>query len=339
MEKQSPPEVNPCASVASDRAGSGGPSLRRIRVQERSRNLATILRVSFRIAAAQYPVTALESFEAYAAKLNTWFEEAVLGGAKLIVFPEYASLELTAFMEPAGQQDIARQLVELQALLPAVLELHASMARKHGVYALAGSYPVLEGARYLNRAHFFGPDGRMAHQDKIVMTRFEREEWGISGGAELRAFDTEFGRVGVSICYDVEFPLIVRALCDSGADLLLVPSCTQFESGYQRVRVGARARALENQCYAVQSPLIGQAPWTYALEQATGAAGVFAPIESRFSDDGVIAEGVTDAPGWVYADLDLEALRESRRDGETLNSRDWNESATIGGVKVSLEKF
>lgn len=295
--------------------------------------------MSFRVAAAQYPVTALENFEAYAAKLNAWFEEAALGGAKLIVFPEYASLELTAFMEPAGQQDIARQLVELQALLPAVLELHASLSRQHGVYALAGSYPVLEGARYLNRAHFFGPDGRMAHQDKIVMTRFEREEWGISGGTTLRAFDTEFGRVGVSICYDVEFPLIVRALCDGGAELMLVPSCTQFESGYQRVRVGARARALENQVYTVQAPLIGQAPWTYALEQATGAAGVYAPIEARFSSDGVIARGEVDVPGWVYADLDLEALRESRRDGETLNTRDWSESLGFSGATVEIEKL
>ncbi len=294
--------------------------------------------MSFRIAAAQYPVSALADFDDYAEKIGAWFQDAADGGANVIVFPEYASLELTSFMK-ADVNDIAGQLVELQTALPGVIELHANLARAHNLYALGASYPVFEGGRYLNRAHFFAPDGRALHQDKIVMTRFEREEWGISGGTELRVFDTEFGRVGVSICYDVEFPLIARAQVNAGADALLVPSCTQFATGYHRVRVGARARALENQCYAVQSPLIGQAPWTYALEQATGAAGVFAPIESRFSDDGVIAEGVTDATGWVYADLDLEALRESRRDGETLNSRDWNESATIGGVKVSLEKF
>lgn len=294
--------------------------------------------MSFRVAAAQYPVGALEDFDAYAAKITTWFQAAADGGADVIVFPEYASLELTSFLR-ADMMDIAGQLVELQSVLPGVIDLHTNLARRHGLYALGGSYPVRHGTHYVNRAHFFAPDGRVAHQDKIVMTRFEREEWGISGGSELRVFDTDFGRVGVSICYDVEFPLIARAQVDRGADVILVPSCTQFATGYHRVRVGARARALENQCYAVQAPLIGQAPWTYALEQATGAAGVFAPIEARFSDDGVIAEGVTDVPGWVYADLNVESLRESRRDGETLNARDWAESTEFLGANVDLEKF
>ena len=295
--------------------------------------------MKFKVAAAQYPVTALSGFDAFAHKLEAWVKDAVSHGANLLVFPEYASLELTSFMPPDVQADIGKQLVELQPLLPDVLEVHANLARAHGVYVLGASYPVRDGNRYVNRAHFFSPSGQVLHQDKIVMTRFEREEWGISGGSSLRVFDTAFGRVGVTICYDVEFPLLCRPLVDHGVDVLLTPSCTEGVTGFHRVRVGARARALENQCYAVQAPLIGEAPWSYALERGTGAAGVFGPIEARFGADGVIAEGTLNEPCWVYADLDLDLLRESKRDGETLNSRDWAETTGFAGVTLEAVKL
>ena len=295
--------------------------------------------MTFKVAAAQYGVEALPDFESFGVKLEGWVKEAVSHGANLLVFPEYASLELTSFLPDEDQRDIARQLVALQSLLPGFLEAHAAYAKAHGVYIVAGSFPVLDGGRYLNRAHVFSPSGAMQFQDKIVMTRFEREEWGISGASSLRVFDTDFGRLGVTICYDVEFPLLCRALVDRGADVLLAPSCTEGLTGFHRVRVGARARALENQVYAVQAPLVGEAPWSYALERGTGAAGVFAPIEARFASDGVIAEGRLGEPGWVYADLDLERLRESRRDGETLNSRDWAESTVFDAVNVETLKL
>ncbi len=74
------------------------------------------------------------------------------------------------------------------------------------------------------------------------MTPFERD-WGISGGAPLRVFDTALGKIAVLICYDSEFPLLARALAEAGAEVILVPSCTERVSGFHRVRTGSMARA------------------------------------------------------------------------------------------------
>jgi predicted amidohydrolase len=75
----------------------------------------------------------------------------------------------------------------------------------------------------VNRARFFAPDGSRAYQDKQIMTRFERYEWGIVSGEGLRVFETALGRLGILICYDAEFPLLARALVEAGIDILMVP--------------------------------------------------------------------------------------------------------------------
>ncbi|MEM8754291.1 MAG: nitrilase-related carbon-nitrogen hydrolase, partial [Pseudomonadota bacterium] len=158
-----------------------------------------------------------------------------------------------------------------------------------------------------------------------IMTRFEREEWGIGPGGPLRVFDTALGRIGVLICYDCEFPLLARAMIDAGAEVLLVPSCTDAETGYSRVRVGAMARALEGQCVTVQAPTVGEAAWSPAVDVNYGRAGVFGPPDWGFPPSGVLAEGPLNEPGWTVAEVDLEAIRNVRRDGETLNLRHWEE--------------
>lgn len=278
-----------------------------------------------KIALSQYPVEYLASRDAWGAKLDRLVGEAADAGAHVLVFPEYASMELTSLFAPEVQADVRLQLPELQALLPTFLDAHREVARRRGVYVLAGSFPVREGDRYVNRAHFFSPDGRTEHQDKLVMTRFEAEEWGVSASEGLKVFETEVGKIGVNICYDAEFPPLARALAEAGADLLLVPSATEAITGYHRVEIGARARALENQFYAAHAPLVGTAPWNEAIDVNTGAAGVYGPIDHGFSPagDGVVVKGPLNLGGWVYADLDLDRLRAVRENGVTLNSRDW----------------
>ena len=100
-------------------------------------------------------------------------------------------------------------------------------------------------------------------------------------------FDTALGRIGVLICYDSEFPLLARAQIEAGAQLLLVPSCTDSLHGYWRVRLAAQARALEGQCYAIQAPLVGNAEWSPAIDINRGAAGIFGPPDGAFPDDGI----------------------------------------------------
>ena len=155
------------------------------------------------------------------------------------------------------------------------------------------------------------------------MTRFEAEAWGVSAGAGPQVFETPWGRLGISICYDAEFPKHVRAQVEAGAWLVLVPSCTDSLHGWNRVRLGAQARALENQCFVAVAPTVGEAPWSAALDRNRGFAAVFGPVDRGFPEDGVIARGALDAPGWVFATLDPARIETVRREGQVLNHRDW----------------
>src|SRR5690606_29656539 len=183
----------------------------------------------------------------------------------------------------------------------------------------------LDDGRYVNRALVCAPDGRYDWQDKQIMTRFERETWGIASGSGLKVFDTALGCFAINICYDAEFPLLARAQCAAGAKLLLVPSCTDTAAGYHRVRIGCQSRALENQCIVVQSPLVGEAPWSAAIDVNVGAAGVFGPPDHGFPDDGVLAVGEMSQPQWLHADIDLAAVSAVRAQGQAFNFRHWDE--------------
>jgi len=279
----------------------------------------------FTVAAAQYPVDRLDSWDAFAAKLSRWVAEAATAGAELAVFPEYGAMEL-ASLDAATMGDLAGSLAGVADLVERVDVLHADLAARHGLHLLAASVPVrLAGGAYVNRARLFTPSGKVGAQDKLIMTRFEREQWGIAPGGPLRLFDTALGRIGIAICYDSEFPLIARALVEAGCELLLVPSCTDSLHGYWRVRVGAQARALEGQMIAVHSPTVGEASWSPAVDVNRGAAGVYGPPDLGFPDDGVIAMGREGEPGWTFARVDLAAVALARAEGAVLNSRHWAE--------------
>lgn len=281
--------------------------------------------VSWRVAAAQYPVDRPNGWAAYEAKLARWVAEAAAGGAALAVFPEYGAMELAA-LDPATMGDLAASIDSVSRLLPQVDALHARLAAEHGLHVLAASAPRrLADGTVRNTARLFAPNGKVAMQDKRVMTRFEREQWGVTGGEGLTVFDTALGRLAVLICYDSEFPLLARAAVEAGAEVLLVPSCTDTLHGYWRVRIGAQARALEGQCFAVQAPTVGEAPWSPAVDVNRGAAGVYGPPDRGCPEDGVLALGTEGAAGWVYADLDLALVAQLRADGSVLNTRHWPE--------------
>ncbi|MGD9511568.1 MAG: carbon-nitrogen hydrolase family protein [Geminicoccaceae bacterium] len=288
-----------------------------------------------KVAAAQYPIDRLEGWQAYEAKLAGWVKGAVEEGAQLLVFPEYGAMELASLYPEPVPGDLLAQLPAVASLEERVVELHRALARRHGVYILGASLPAAAGEeRFHNRAWLYGPDGRSAYQDKIVMTRFEREEWGVSGGSGLRLFDTAFGRLGVCICYDVQFPLLARGLVEAGAELILVPSVTETLHGYWRVRTGAQARALENQCYVVHAPVVGEAPWSPAVDVNRGAAAAYGPPDKGFPPDGIVTIGELDRPGWIHAELDLDLVATVRADGMVLNHRHWPEQVNATTAEV-----
>ncbi len=281
---------------------------------------------SVRVAAAQYPIDELADLSGFEMKLSRWVAEAVGEGAELLVFPEYGAMELTSLAGRKVAADLVASIAAMQEVMGEVDALHAALARRHRVHILASSAPLRQtDGRYADTARLFAPSNGVGIQQKLILNRFEREKWRIAAGEGLRVFDTALGLIGIALGYDAEFPLIVRALAAAGAEIILVPSCTDTLAGYNRARIAAAARAVENQCYVVHSPTVGEARWSPAVGENIGAAGFFAPPGRGFPDDGIIAVGEPNLPGWVHAALDLERLAMARRAGEVLNSRQWDE--------------
>lgn len=279
---------------------------------------------ALRLALMQYPVERPDSVASWGAKLDRWLAEARDQGAGLAVLPEYACVELGSALAgkaPAGE---AEELAAMVEAAPRILDRMREAAMAAGLWLLPGTLPQRDAdGAVRNRAPLIAPDGRLAFQDKHAMTRFEAERWGVTAGAPPRVFDTPWGRIGISICYDSEFPDHVRAQVEAGAWLILAPSCTDTPHGFNRVRVSAAARALENQCFVAVSPTVGEAPWSAALDRNRGRAAVLGPIDRGFPEDGVIAEGVPDRPQWLLADLDPARIATVRREGAVFNHRDW----------------
>jgi predicted amidohydrolase len=295
--------------------------------------------MNLRIAAAQFAVFAPASWEDYEQRFEILVHEAATSGAQLLAFPEYASLVLAA-IDTRPDRTPSEEVTVLQGLRDAYLALHRKLATRHQVYLLAGSFPwEVRTGRFHNRAWLCSPDGGADFQDKLIMTRFEREEWNISAGSELKVFTTALGRVGVDICYDIEFPLLARTQAEAGAQLLLAPSCTDTLAGFHRVRIGAQARALENQCIVVQAPLVGDAAWSAAIDVNVGSAGIYGPPDRGFPNDGVLASGRMNEACWVYADVDLSAVETVRSTGQVLNHRHWREQLTPGFVTAAVHKL
>jgi predicted amidohydrolase len=292
-----------------------------------------------RVAAWQYPIDRHATFADWRAKLERTAAETVAAGASLLVMPEYSAMELTSVLTADEQATLATQLAAIQRLSADYLAALSAVARAHRLAIVGGSFPERAGDAFYNRLRVIGPGGEAVLVEKLQMTRFEREQWGIAGGSAQPVIELADGlRLGVAICYDAEFPLIVRRLVEAGANVIAVPSCTDTLAGYHRVRVACAARALENQCYVVQAPTVGLAPWSIALDENVGAAGVFAPCDRGFPDDGVVALGPLDRSHLLIAELDLARIDQVRRDGQVLGHRDWERAAHLAGI-VTLEKL
>jgi predicted amidohydrolase len=288
---------------------------------------------TLQIAAAQYPIGEPKSLLEWEDKICDWVEAGAETGAQLLVFPEYAAIEQAACFGPDVYNDLTATLEKVAELAGKRVELHAQLAAKYGVHILVGSGPEKKSnGRFVNATQLVTPSGAIGVQEKIIMTPFERD-WGISAGSPLRVFDTVLGKIAILICYDSEFPLLGRALTEAGAEIVLVPSCTERVSGFHRVRTGSMARALENTIVTVQSPTVGDALWSPAVDRNEGAAGIFVPSEHGVSDTGIIAEGVLNAAQWVTGTVDLTRLNRVRETGEMRNFADW--SAQPGAAKLA----
>jgi len=294
-------------------------------------------RETLKIAAAQYPIDQPATQEAWRDKIVRWVKDGAATGAAILVFPEYAAIEQAAAFGPDVSGSLEATLKVVADLERERIALHSELAADHNVHILVGSGPARRGeGRYVNAAQLVTPPGSVGVQEKRIMTPFEWD-WGISPGAPLHVFETALGRIGVAICYDSEFPLLVRAMAEAGAEIVLIPSCTERISGYHRVRTAARARALENQIATVLSPTVGDALWSPAVDHNVGAAGVFVPSEPTVSDEGTLAEGGLNDPQWVVATVNLARLALLRSRGEMRNYIDWENQPGAKPLKDKIE--
>jgi predicted amidohydrolase len=302
---------------------------------------------SLRIAAAQYPIDQPATLAAWQAKLASWVAEGAATGAQLLVFPEYGAIELAAIRGGKIASDLNATLTAVADLMPEIDAAHLALAAQFKVHILAASGPRYANGRdgtggIVNSARLITPGGSVGIQDKMIMTPFE-VSWGVRPGTALRVFDTALGRIGIAICYDSEFPLLVRAMTEAGAELILIPSCTERLSGASRVRTAALARALESQIATVSSPTVGEALWSPAVDRNTGAAGMFVPAEAALSDvsplaeTGILAEGKLNQPGWVTATIPLARLRALRATGEMHNHADWSRQPGVAKWRTEVE--
>ncbi|MFN8394050.1 MAG: carbon-nitrogen hydrolase family protein [Bacteroidia bacterium] len=292
-----------------------------------------------RVAVASYAFNSVPTVEDWRMLANAWVQHAADLGADLIVFPEYASLEMLAAFPPDVQQDMGRNLSTLQELLDSYLETFALAAAQAGKLIVAPSIPVWVEDRYVNRAFVFSPRGMVGWQDKFFMTRFEDEDWGVASPAdlELTLFEAEWGSFGIQTCYDVEFPLGSGLLCGAGAELIVVPSCTETVRGATRVHVGARARALENQCWVAVAQTVGDAPWSPVVDVNYGYAAVYSTPDAGLPEDGILGTLDVNDPGWLVCSIDFEAIARVRREGQVFNFRHSQEQGYgLQGREISV---
>lgn len=283
-----------------------------------------------RVAALQYYIRPVGSFDDFAAQVTALVAAAADYRARLVVFPEYFTTQLLTLGDLEAPID--RQVRRLPAFVPDYVDLFRGLARRHQLHIVAGT--ILDrsedgGDVIHNDAYVFGPSGEHATQGKLHMTRFEKEEWRVTPRDRMRVFDTSIGRLAVAICYDVEFPEIVRAAAREGTSVLVVPSCTDDRRGFLRVRLCAHARAIENRLYVIHAGTVGSLPMVPAVHLNYGQAAILTPSDYAFARDGILAEGQPNEETMVIGDLDMEAIERNRTFGSVLPLEDSERTREI----------
>lgn len=280
-----------------------------------------------RVATLQYHIRQVETFEQFAAQVRGLVETAADYKCRLVLFPEYFTLQLLTLGDVRA--DIRQQVRRLATFVDRYVALFRELSAKHKLYICAGTIPVADGEEICNESFFFGPDGSHRVQPKLHMTRFEAEEWIVKPRNRLKLFDTQLGKIAIAICYDVQFPEIARAAARRGAKILLVPSCTDDRQGMLRVRYCAQARAIENQMYVITSHTVGSLPMVPAVSLNYGQAAILTPSDFPFARDGILAEGIPNQETMVIAELEMGAIQRARSSGTVLPLLDSERTASV----------
>jgi len=287
--------------------------------------------VKVRIASVQYLLRRVDDWDGFENHVRFILKAAAEYKPNFVVLPEIFTTQLLSFMDT--DTDIKAAVRSLHDFTPRYQELMAELAKKYNYYLIAGSHPNLRDGLLYNTAFMFSPKGDVFTQDKIHLTRWEREKWDTSPGNKLHLFHTDYGAISILICYDIEFPELARQVCEAGADILFVPSSTDDRQGFWRVRYCAHARAIENQVYVAMTSTVGNLP-VEGLSMHYGQASILTPSDFGFSRDGIAAEGVVNMEQVVVADVDLDALAQNRLNGTTIPLYDKRRDFYLEQVEI-----
>jgi predicted amidohydrolase/ribosomal protein S18 acetylase RimI-like enzyme len=291
--------------------------------QEEARERAQPLRRPqiVRVAAVQYQQRAVASFEEFAHEVEYFVDAVADYKADFAVFPELFTLQLMSIENK--RTSAAEAVAALTNYTEPFKALMSHLAVAYNINIIGGSHPTREAdGEVYNIAYIFLRDGSIHEQYKVHPTPNERYWWNIRGGNRCNVIETDCGPIGVTICYDCEFPEMVRHLVDQGALILFVPFCTDERQSYQRVRYCAQARAVENQCYVVMAGNVGNLPNVENMDIQYAQSCVITPCDFPFARDGVAADTTPNVEMVAIADLNVETLVTARQYGTVQNLRD-----------------
>lgn len=279
-----------------------------------------------RVAALQVKLELFKDPLLFAQKTAQRVAKAKSKGAQIVVFPEYNSLPLFGLLpgiERVGEESSSLEPPKedlpvspgqifafmTPAIMPFIDTLFSSLAKAYEAYIMAGSYPLLEEGRLLNRAFLYGPTGRLiGSQDKVHLMPME-EEWQMARGSFFKSFETSVGCLGMPVCMDATYFETFRALEALGVEIALLPIANLEHYNYWLALRGLWPRVQESTLYGVKSALVG----AVAGLTFTGRAAIYAPLKLTPARDGVLAETKSPfAEDMVIADLDLQALKNLR---------------------------
>lgn len=263
---------------------------------------------TIRLGLIQWQMRSLSNLEALFEQAE-FFIDAVSGyGSDFALFPELFIAPLMADFNHLSEPDAIKELAQFAEPLHRKFQ---EFAISYNINIITGSLPYYDAKAnaLFNVGFLCKRDGTSEIYRKIHITPNEVTHWGMTGGDKIQTFDTDCGRIGILICYDVEFPELSRLMADDGMQILFVPFLTDTQNGYTRVRRCAQARAIENECYVAIAGCVGNLPKVHNMDIQFGQAAVFTPSDFPFPTNGIKAEATPNTEMTLIVDVDIDLLK------------------------------
>lgn len=276
-------------------------------------------KTTVRVGAVQWQMRTVKSLDALLKQVEYFVDTVSDYQCDFIVFPEFFNAPLMGLGPQSSQTEAIRFLAEFT---DRIRDAMSRMAVEYNANIVTGSMPIQENGNIYNVSYLCHRSGKVDEQRKIHITPHEKNDWVIRGGDKLQVFETDAGRVGIQICYDVEFPELSRIMSEQGLEILFVPFWTDTKNSYLRVRHCAQARAIENECYVVIAGSVGNLPEVESLDVQYGQSAVLTPSDFPFPHDAILSEATANTEMLLFSDLDMDKLRILHNEGSVRNLKD-----------------